>query len=254
MMGTEIIAHRGASFDAPENTLAAVQLAWKQNADAVEVDVQFSKDGHIVVIHDDSTRKTAGVRRKVSAQTLGDLKALDAGAWKGKRWGGERIPTLREVFAVVPKGKRLFVEIKCGRECIPSFVSDFRTSGLKCEQVVPIGFSLETMRQLKVALPGLEMCWIVEFKRTWRGGWSPSLKQLIAETKAAGFDGLDVSRKGPVEGQFVRKIHAAGLKLYIWTVDSASTAKGLVAAGIDGITTNKPQWLRERIGATGPKV
>ena len=128
-MGTDIIAHRGASFDAPENTLAAVQLAWKQNADAVEIDVQFSKDGHIVVIHDEDTRKTAGVRRKVSAQTLAELKALDIGAWKHKKWSGERIPTLAEAFAVIPADKRLFVEIKCGPECIPGFVRDHRRSG-----------------------------------------------------------------------------------------------------------------------------
>src|SRR5688572_9852909 len=137
-MGTEIIAHRGASFDAPENTLAAVHLAWKQNADAVEVDVQFSKDGHIVVIHDDNTGKTAGVRRKVSAQALAELKSLDVGAWKHMKWAGERIPTLAEVFAVIPTGKRLFVEFKCGPECVPSFVRDFNTSGLRREQVVPI--------------------------------------------------------------------------------------------------------------------
>lgn len=250
-MGTEIIAHRGASFDAPENTLAAVQLAWKQNADAVEIDVQFSKDGHIVVIHDDSTRKTAGVRRKVSEQTLAELKSLDVGAWKHKKWAGERIPTLTEVFAVIPAGKRLFVEIKCGPECVLSFLRDFNSSGLKRGQVVPIGFSLETMRRLKASLPELKTCWIVEFKRTWRGGWSPSVEKLIAETKAAGLDGLDVSRKGPVDVRFVRKVHAAGLKLYIWTVDSPGKAKELTAAGVDGITTNKPQWLRDRMGVRG---
>jgi glycerophosphoryl diester phosphodiesterase len=91
----------------------------------------------------------------------------------------------------------------------------------------------------------------VEFKRTWRGGWSPSAEKLIAETKAVGLDGLDVSRKGPVDARFVRKIHAAGLKLYIWTVDSATKARELTAAGVDGVTTNKPQWLRARMGVVG---
>src|SRR5215510_13578750 len=82
----DIIAHRGASFDAPENTLAAIHLGWKQQADAVEIDVQFSKDGHVVVIHDDNTRKTGGVRKKVSAQTLAQLKSLDVGRWKHAKW------------------------------------------------------------------------------------------------------------------------------------------------------------------------
>ena len=222
-MKTEIIAHRGASHDAPENTLASIQLGWQQDADAVEIDVQFSRDGHIVVIHDDNTRKTAGVRKKVSAQTLAQLKALDVGRWKHARWAGERIPTLAEAFATIPDGKRLFVEIKCGAECIPGFVQDFRASGRKAGQVVPIGFSLETMRQLKRALPDLEVCWVAAFRRTLRG-WSPKAEKLIERATEAGLDGLDVGGRGPVDAEFARKVHQAGLKLYIWTVDSVSKA------------------------------
>jgi glycerophosphoryl diester phosphodiesterase len=247
MNGTEIIAHRGASHDAPENTLASIQLGWQQHADAVEIDVQFSKDGHIVVIHDDNTRKTAGVRKKVSAQTLAQLKALDVGRWKHARWTGERIPTLAEVFATIPDGKRLFVELKCGAECIPTFVRDFKASGRKAGQVVPIGFSLETMRQLKQALPDLEVCWIAAFRRTLRG-WSPKAEKLIERAMEAGLDGLDVGGRGPVDAAFARKVHDAGLKLYIWTVDSPAKAKRLIAAGVDGITTNKPGWLRSELG------
>jgi len=246
-MKTEIIAHRGASHDAPENTLASIRLGWQQNADAVEIDVQFSRDGHIVVIHDDNTRKTAGVRRKVSAQTLAQLRALDVGRWKHAKWARERIPTLAGAFATIPDGKRLFVEIKCGAECIPKFVQDFRASGREAGQVVPIGFSLETMRQLKQALPELEICWIVAFRRTLRG-WSPKAEKLIERATEAGLDGLDVGGRGPVDAAFARKVHDAGLKLYIWTVDSVSKAKRLIAAGVDGITTNKPGWLRSELG------
>ena len=95
----EFIAHRGASHDAPENTLAAIQLAWRQNADAVEVDVQLSKDRHLVVIHDATTSKTAGVRKKVAAQILADLQSLDVGRWKHRKWKGEKIPTLAAALA-----------------------------------------------------------------------------------------------------------------------------------------------------------
>lgn len=245
-MKTEIIAHRGASHDAPENTLASIQLGWQQDADAVEIDVQFSRDGHIVVIHDDNTRKTAGVRKKVSAQTLAQLKALDVGRWKHAKWAGERIPTLAEAFATIPEGKRLFVEIKCGAECIPKFVHDFNASGRKAGQVVPIGFSLETMRQLKRELPDLEVCWIAAFRRTLRG-WSPKAEKLIERATEAGLDGLDVGGNGPVDAEFARKVHQAGLKLYIWTVDSLSKAKRLIADGVDGLTTNKPDWLRSEL-------
>ncbi len=246
-MKTAIIAHRGASFDAPENTLAAIRLAWQQGADAVEIDVHFSKDGHVVVIHDDTTRKTAGVRRKVASQTLKELKALDAGSWKHPKFKGEPIPTLVEAMATIPRGRRLFVEIKCGAECIPSFAADVRASGLKPDQIVPIGFSLETMTQLKRAVPELEVCWVVEFKRTLRG-WSPAAGRLIEQVAQAGLDGLDVSGRGPVDGDFTRQIHAAGQALYIWTVDEPTRARELMDAGVNGITTNKPGWLREALG------
>src|SRR5438128_11840999 len=86
----ELIAHRGASHDAPENTLAAVQLAWQQHADAVEVDVRISRDGQLVVIHDDNTLRTGKAARKVSDETLAELRSLDVGRWKGRQWSGER--------------------------------------------------------------------------------------------------------------------------------------------------------------------
>src|SRR4051794_3938882 len=98
----EVIAHRGASHDAPENTLAAIKLAWQQEADAAEFDLHLSRDGKLVVIHDADTRRVAGVDKRVAEQTLAELRRLDVGAWKGPRFAGERIATLEEVLATVP--------------------------------------------------------------------------------------------------------------------------------------------------------
>jgi glycerophosphoryl diester phosphodiesterase len=242
-----IIAHRGASRDAPENTLASVNLAWTQGADAVEVDVQFSKDGHVVVIHDDNTRKTAGVARKVSTQTLAELKALDVGRWKNARWTGERIATIEEVLATIPNDRRLFIEIKCGPDCLPRLAEAYRRSGRRPTQVVLIGFSLPTMKRAKQMLPQLEVAWVAEFKRNWRGGWSPTVEHLIKQSKAAGLDALDLGAHGPWTPKLGAKVHEAGLRLYVWTVDSVAKAKQVIAAGADGITTNKPGWMRDRL-------
>lgn len=241
-----IIAHRGASKDAPENTLASVQLAWAQGADAVEIDVQFSRDGQLVVIHDDTTRRTARLRKPVRAQTLAELQTLDAGRWKAARFAGEKIPTLGEVLATVPDGKRLFVEIKCGADCVRAFVDAFRSSGLTPEQVVPIGFARPTMALVKQALPALEVCWVADFHRTLRG-WAPPAAELIALAKDAGLDGLDVDGRGPVDAAFAQQVHDAGLRLYIWTVDAPTKARRLLAAGVDGLTTNRPGWLRAQL-------
>src|SRR5262249_52335116 len=131
----DIIAHRGASLDAPENTLASARLGWEQGADAVEVDVRQSRDGHIVVIHDAHTRRTARVRKRVRAHSLAELRALDVGRWKHRHFAGERIPTLNEVIETVPPGKRLFVEIKSGPECLPQFVDTVKRSGKAPSQI-----------------------------------------------------------------------------------------------------------------------
>jgi glycerophosphoryl diester phosphodiesterase len=243
----EIIAHRGASHDAPENTLAAVNLGWQQGADAVEVDVQFSKDGRLVVIHDADTRKTAGARGRIAERTLAELRALDVGRWEHPKWAGERIPTLEEVLATVPDGKRLFVEIKCGPDGLREFVSVFKRSGRKPEQVVLIGFDRSTMAAFKRALGRLEVCWVVKFRRTWRGVWSPTVNTLIRHATESGLDGLDLGAQGPLDSTFAKKVHAAGLKLYVWTVDSPARARQLRSAGVDGLTTNRPGWLRARL-------
>jgi glycerophosphoryl diester phosphodiesterase len=244
----EIIAHRGASFDAPENTLAAIHLAWQQQADAVEIDVQFSKDGQIVVIHDDNTRKTGGVPKKVREQTLAELKRLDVGHWKAAKWAGQSISTLDEVIATIPNGKRLFVEVKCGPECLAEFQKAVCGGGKRRQQIVAIGFALEIMKLIKQKLPDIEVCWIAEFKRNWKtGGWVPRVETLIQKASDAGLDGLDLGAKGPITAGLIKQVKEARLKLYVWTVDSPRTAQRLIDSGVDGITTNRPGWLRQRL-------
>ena len=239
----EIIAHRGASYDAPENTLPAIRLAWEQGADAVEIDVHLSADRQVAVIHDESTRKTAGVKKKVCDQSWAELQKLDVGRWKAAKWAGVCIPSLEQVLATVPTGKRLFIEVKCGEEFIDAAAALLQKRTGK--EIVVIGFSLACMTKLKATFPQLEVCWIVEFKRSLRTGrWSPRPQDAIEQARAAGLDGLDVGAKGPVTREFVQQANAAGLKIYIWTVDSVSLARKLIDAGVDGLTTNRPGWLR----------
>ena len=241
-------AHRGGKSHAPENTLAAVQLAWQQHADAVEVDVRISRDGQLVVIHDDNTRRTGKAARKVSDETLAELRSLDVGRWKGRQWSGERIPTLEEVMAAVPLGRRLFVEFKAGPDAIPELSRIARRSGRPPARIVAISFSLEMVKQLKAEMPGLEACWISSFRRYWKPArWSPGAGELIAAAHKAGLDGVDLDARGPINAIFVRKLKRAGLKVYVWTVDSAVKARKLAAAGVDGITTNRPGWLRQKL-------
>ena len=94
IQAVEIMGHRGASYDAPENTMASFRLAWEQHADACELDVHLSKDQKVVVIHDKTTKRLAGVDKPVVDQTFDELRQLDVGRWKNERFTNERIPLL----------------------------------------------------------------------------------------------------------------------------------------------------------------
>jgi glycerophosphoryl diester phosphodiesterase len=249
MFATQIIAHRGASHDAPENTLSAVRLGYEQNADVCELDVRLSKDGKIVVIHDPDTKHTGDIAKKVVAQTLDDLHHQNVGNW-GK-WKGrglsERIPRLDEVLPLIPDGRRLFIEIKCGPEILPELGHILQRGGKPPGQTVIIGFDYHTMKAAKAKFPDLEVNWLVA--SPGRINKIARLNQVIEKATSAKLDGLDLNWRFPIDRESVARVHDAGLKLYTWTVDDPKIARREADAGVDGITTNRPGWLREQLAA-----
>lgn len=249
LQAVEIIAHRGASHDAPENTIASLKLGWEQNADGNEFDIYLTKDGKIVLMHDKTTKRTAGIDRPVVQQTLEELRTLDAGTWKGSKWAGEKVPTMAEALAVIPEGKRLFIEVKTGPEILPELKRELDQSGKSTAQLVIIAFNYEVVQQAKQLMPELQVYWLASADADKKTGKKHSIGELIEKAKAAGIDGLNLNYKFPIDAGFVQQVKSAGLKLYTWTVNDAAIAKSLVAAGIDGITTDRPQWLREQLAA-----
>jgi glycerophosphoryl diester phosphodiesterase len=246
LLAVEIIAHRGASADAPENTLASMKLAWEQNADAIELDLWLSKDGKLIVFHDANTKRFEQPARKISDLTLAEAQQLDIGSWKGQAFAGERIPTLESILATIPKGRRAVLEIKCGPEIMPELNRVLRESGRTPEQVAIISFNFDSLKASKTAWPKVEHLFLYDYK-TNAAGKFPELTPLIARAKAAGFDGLNLAFKWPITKKFVSDVKGAGLKMFVWTVDDAEVAKRLKDAGVDGITTNRPKWLREEL-------
>jgi glycerophosphoryl diester phosphodiesterase len=242
----EIIAHRGASYDAPENTLPAFELAWKQKADAIELDVFLSRDGKIVVIHDADTKRVAGSGGKVAEQTSAELRRLDVGKWKAPEFAGTKIPLLEEVLATVPKGKRVYVEVKCGPEIVPELGRVLRASGLKPAQTPVISFHADVVAAVKKARPDLEAYWIVSLKPKNKKP-PPSAAELIATAQSIYADGLDLSAADVLDEAMARAISKAALKLYVWTVNDAAVARRMRQLGVLGITTDRPGWLRERL-------
>ncbi len=249
----EIVAHRGASHLAPENTLAAVRLAWKLSADAVEIDVRLSKEGTPVLCHDGVIKRIPGKKVKVHEKTVAELQKLDVGKWKGDKWAGEKIPTLAQVLAELPAGRKLFVEIKGGPKLIPAIARTLKASGKKSAQIVIIGFSFDTMRAAKKALPGYEVSWLARMsldKKT--GKWKPALAELLDKCKKAGLNGLSLNSSAAIDAPLVRSVHKAGLKLNVWTVNSPNIARRLKKLGVDYLTTDRPGWMRDKLGLKPP--
>lgn len=246
LCGFEYIAHRGASYDAPENTVASFKLGWEQKADVDELDIYLSRDGEVVVIHDATTKRTAGVDRKVVEQSLAELRALDAGSWKGVAWKGEKIPTLAEAVATIPNGKRMFIEIKAGAEILEPLERVLRAAKRPPEQTAIIGFSYEVMKAAKERFPQLQIYWLASPKKGSEGKL-PTVEELIAKAVDAYLDGLNLNTGFGIDATFVARVKAAGLKLYVWTVDAPEQARALGKAGVDGIGTNRAGWLREQL-------
>ena len=135
-----IVAHRGASQEAPENTLPAFNLAWEQNADAIECDVHLTKDGQVAVIHDEHTQRVSDTKLVVKQSTLMALRELDVGMHAGEAYQGTVIPTLAEVLATIPAQKMIYIEIKCGPEIVPVLIEEIEKSGLNRKQIIFMSF------------------------------------------------------------------------------------------------------------------
>ncbi len=242
----EIIAHRGASYDAPENTVAAIKLAWEQGADGSEFDVYLSSDNHIVVIHDKDTKRTGGGAEKLVAKsTLAELQQLDVGLWKDAKFRNERIPTIADMFATVPTGKKVFVEVKCGPEIVPALDKALRASKLKPKQTPVIAFDANVIAELKKIRPDVPAYWLVSLNK--KDTPPPSVASVIAKAREINADGLDLSATEALDEAYAKAIHDAKLPLYVWTVNKPDVAERMIKLGVKGITTDRPAWLREQL-------
>ena len=244
----EWVAHRGESFLAPENTMAAFNLAWKLGADAVEFDVHLTRDGKLAVSHDKDLKRITGQRVVIAESTLAELQALDVGRWKGAQFAGERVPAIEQVLATVPEGKRLFIEVKVGPEAVPPLVAAVRASGKKPAQLVVISFNADALAEAKRRLPELKMYYLAGQKQDEKTGkWTPPLDEVLRTAKEIHADGVDVQAKPTFDAAFVRKAREAGFEVHAWTVDDPDLARQLIGLGVDGITTNRVDWLRKQV-------
>ncbi len=244
---TAFIGHRGAAFDAPENTLAAFELAWQQGVDGIEGDFHLTKDGNIVCIHDANTARTAGRSVKVAEATFAELRELDVGVWKGSKWRGARIPTLTEVLGTVPDGKRIYIEVKCGPEILPVLKTTLAMSRIRPSQIDLIAFDAGVLAAAKRLMPAVKTLWLTGLDADDRtGAFSPSVDDILATLETIGAEGVDCYAHGLVDRRFIEALRAAHKQFHVWTVDESEAAGRFLSMGVDAITSNRAGWLKQQ--------
>jgi glycerophosphoryl diester phosphodiesterase len=244
-----IIAHRGASQDAPENTLAAFREAFAQGADGVEGDFYLSSDGQVVCIHDKDTKRTAGKKLLVKDTSFEELRSLDVGAWKGDQWRGERIASLDEVIDAIPPDKKFVIELKIGPEIVKPLERILAKSGISPDQILIISFNADTIAECERRMPDLCTHWLTGYKQQDDGRFSPSVDEVIATIQKCHADGLgSEARTDYFNADFVNRLRAGGCEqFHVWTVDDPKVAQFYQDLGTRWITTNRPGWLKDQL-------
>lgn len=248
LAGPLIVAHRGASYDAPENTMAAFRLGFEQGADAIEGDFWLTRDGQIVAFHDKDTKRVTGgaVDRVVSESTLAELQQLDVGSWKDPKFASERPPTLADVLAILPEGKLFLIEIKCGPEIVAELKRVLEQSGVSLQQLRVISFNADVIAETKRAIPQMKAFWLSSYKTDKQtGAVTPTHDEILAMLKRTSADGLDSKADlTQLTPQFIQRLRDANLELHVWTVNDIDLARQLAKLGVDSITTDRPAFLR----------
>ncbi|MDO9629947.1 MAG: glycerophosphodiester phosphodiesterase family protein, partial [Acholeplasmataceae bacterium] len=234
----EIIAHRGSSFDAPENTLAAIELAILQGVDAVEIDVRETIDNVPILIHDRTTGRTTNdvLNRRVANMTFEEIKTLDAGSWFSADFVDEKIPSLEEALILVNKRVTLFVELKVYSTTLEENIITLLEEYDMLNQVVLLSFSRDQIRRLKQDNPDVKTLLLVS---TFYGDI-----KLLAEAKDIDYFGFSEFFFMRNEA-FVQLIHDNNKKVYVWTVNDDKKIEEVVSRDADGIITDRPVRARE---------
>lgn len=234
----EIVAHRGFSARAPENTLAALSEAMEAGADAVEFDLQVTADGEPVLFHDDTLSRTSNGRGDIRSQTLASLRGLDAGAWFSPEHSGERVPPLGDALDLLtPWRGRIYAEMKgVGSPAeVDRIVHEVASRGL-LDRTVFIAMDWSLLDQVRVTEPEAGIGYIVRKPR--------QTEAAILRAHGDPLALLDFERTIPVrDREAAARAAALGIEMAAWTVDDPVDAAALLSVGVSRITTNQVERL-----------
>ncbi|MCC5855744.1 MAG: glycerophosphoryl diester phosphodiesterase membrane domain-containing protein [Idiomarina sp.] len=226
------IAHRGASWDAPENSLAAIEAAIQQGADYIELDVQQTADGALVLLHDRDLLRVAGEHRAIWSITFDELRALDAGSWFAPEFAGERVPTLAEAVELIRGRANLYLEIKTAAT-MPTLVADTIRELQRLDFIEPTviaALSPSVLDEVRDLEPNVRTSLLVHTS--------------IGRTDLHRYDYLALRAATLTPGE-LRRAHRNDYDLHVWTVNDARAMHRYLDMGVDGIITDVPAVLSE---------
>lgn len=236
------VAHRGASGYAPENTMAAFAKAKEMNADYIELDVQMSKDGHLVIMHDTTVDRTTDGTGKVGDLTLAELRQLDAGSWFSPNFAGEKVPTFDEVLDHFGGKMGILIELK-DPALYPGVerkvAAALRARNLdkpKNKKIIVQSFDHESVQIFRRLLPRVPVGVLIRNNPNGISDWELAMFSTYA-------DYVNPNRL-MVDAQLTRRIHQFGMRIWAWTVRKPEEAVQLKEAGVDGIITDYPDYVR----------
>jgi glycerophosphoryl diester phosphodiesterase len=235
-----VFAHRGASAHAPENTLAAFELALAHGANGVELDAKLSADGEVIVIHDATIDRTTGEKGHVSKLTLAALRELDAGSFFSAEFRGEKIPTLAEVFETI--GRRTLINVELTnyatpRDGLANKVCDLvKRFGLE-ERILFSSFLSSNLKRTRGLLPDVPRGLLA--LGGWMGWWARSFGFNFGDYQALHPNLEDVSPRQ------VARVHRLKRRVLVWTVNTSDDMRRLISWGVDGIFTDEPKLATE---------
>ena len=230
--GVMVIAHRGASSYAPENTVAAFDLAIQMGVSHIELDVHSTIDGHIVVIHDDTVDRTTNGSGPVMGHSRVALAELDAGSWFEERFAGERIPAFADVLQRYKGRAHVHTEIKGHSAHLSQRTADLVRRYGMVEQVTITSFQRTRLQEMRAYAPELPTGWLV----------AEVSDAIVAEARAMGLTQL-CPRANTVTPELVQRLHAEGFVVRVWGVATEDLMRQVVKAGADGMTVNFPDKL-----------
>jgi len=237
------IAHRGASAYAPENTIAAFDKAVEMKADYIEIDVQRSKDGKLVVIHDTTVDRTTDGSGKVGNLTFNELRNLDAGSWKGEQFAGAQIPTFDEILDRYHGKIGILIELKAPElypgieENIAGKLKEQNLDKPQNEKIIVQSFNHNSMKKMNELLPKVPIGVLTSSR-------ADTTEQALQEFSIYA-DYFNPSY-GIVTPDLVNQVHSLGMKIGSWTVRSQEAANFLLNVGVDAIITDYPDYVDPR--------